>query len=1268
MLDFRKKTVFFFKYESKILNSLLQYNINQQYRTSGGMHPELRSLSPIREGHVSLGASPARHGSVGLHDMSATSHSMINEASRMLMELEANKVASEQARRIASPRAGGSLPPHTPTYVRTASPMMRVLPPGTDVSVMKKDLSRQAERVRDVEKEKLKIEHDLKVKLAIKEDLLKKLNEELHVLVQKDAVREEEKIKMDTEVRDLRSQLSSALERLALQEADMTIRERNAKGSDSQLHDLRLGQTKTANELERLVRMKEKLEEMLAISQRSVNDLTAQLATKDDVIRNMEDSLRDVDAHHSEITRAMEDKSRTDVVRMEEVAKRNESLQKVVEDLRHELSQLADEKQYCDTDYSTQVDRMVHSEATLQERLATAQKTIDCIEAQLAAVKAEHLAAAQDTAVRQEEMELEIKRLRDQLAQHEDGDGMSAREHDIQKIRILEDRLDDMILQDSSAQDRYHSLQAEVEKMRGDADKYREAHKRALAQLEQERAAHRKALDEAASKVREAERAMQEAEDARGNITADKQRLQDEVKTLQDDMRLMRSQREAERQRLDDALSAAQERMSAAKSMCVEHEKRADAAEDERDHLRMQLQESESQSARHQSALVKLRIQMDQLKSQINEERAGMASTVNEKQLQLEEARSELYGVQNQLERAKSEVQSLRDELRKKDEARQRLADQLEIERDEQKSILDKALKESKELAGRLREELDGAQRNLNDERRALRDAHELIQELRDEKDRLVSAFDEELEQLRQANLDKVTELKRQLQRCESRSNTAELQVQRLTSQVKDLEEELERERERYRQLQDQLDEERSSHRKLNSDRMNDLRVQKQDLQNQLAAKDAELAEALRKIDQLALDLERAEKALRTKAHDLEVVEMQHRRDRENWNRVAADHEEAMQRAQGEISDLRLKVQEALDDAERARQQCRSAQTDGDLADAEKQRRIQQLKDKLAQAEEQNAQAQNQLLQLQGQLDDAADNVADALKQAQMKDAELRRSEDKLKKYQAAGEQLMQMQDKNEALEEQHKKQRRELESLGTELQDMQRRLDNMKNRRQEDDDVLKELRDKMAHDREAQQAELRRKGDEIGALQRELANAKTDAKDSGKKTMQLQEQMHSMRRDDDTYTRYGNNDDLRNLQDALQQAIEDKSDLERRLLGRGDERDTSPSGEDVENLRRELSEAREKIRTLIDQNNSAKLTIAELEARVQELEGEKALLEEKSRELEARSSELSFLLGTRAQLVAQIMSLREAYVPTTTTPITSTTTVSSRVNLNSRR
>eukprot|EP01064_Diplonema_japonicum_P033471 TRINITY_DN6601_c0_g1_i2.p1 TRINITY_DN6601_c0_g1~~TRINITY_DN6601_c0_g1_i2.p1 ORF type:complete len:1207 (+),score=478.36 TRINITY_DN6601_c0_g1_i2:86-3706(+) len=1195
---------------------------------------DYRSVSPTRL--ESVRRSPRRE----LGDMRNMSVNMSNEASRMLMELEANRAASEQARRIQSPRAGMAATPTTPSYTmaRTASPKVGTSASNIHEAVLKNELAKQIERTADVEKDRLKSENDTRVKLAIKDDLLTKLNDELHALVEKDAAREEAFMKMDVDLRNLRDAYATTTEKLALTEAELHIKSTQSRGSDEELHETRMCLTKANQELERQQKVKEKLDEMLSISQRSLSEAQSQIAAKDGVIRELEDTLRDVDSKNIEIMKALEDKSRTDAVRMEEMARRNDHLQQVVEDLRKELSRLAQEKQSTDEDYVSQLDRMSYSENTMNERLATSQKTIDCIEAQLAAVKAEQLAAAQDAAVRQQELQEEIARLR-LLAEEKQEEG-SMQGDDRARIRILEDKLDDMILQDSTSQDKYHNLQAEVERIRGDVDKYRDAHKRVLHQLEQERVVHRKALDDAAAKVREAERKVQEAEDGLHAVKADKQRLHDELTSLDTDMKILQNQKENEKKRLDDMLTSSQDRMNATKATISDFERKADTAMAEAENLRNQKNDLADSNERSTTIITKLKHQLEQLRTQFQTEKNSLQDTLDKKNSDYEDAQNSRMRYESQINRLQGEVDMLRGELQKKEDARLRLAEQLEKERDAARLSSDNALKQSRETNVKLQDEIDALHRALNETKRTIRDMQEQLADLKSEKDRMSASYEDEMEQLRQANAEKVSELKRQLQRAEAKVQAVELAHQRSQDQLKDAEDELDRERQRYRQLQDQIDDERNNNRKTASDRVTELRQQIQELQDQVSGKDMDLVEALRRADQLQLDLERAEKALRNKQADMDNMDAQHKRDRDNWASQLASIEQAMQRAQQEINDLKMQLDDALRDVEKQKSLLRSALNDAEQSDLEKQRRLQQTKERLNASEETVSQLQLQILQLKGQLEDGQIEVTDALKQVQMKDAELKRAEERLKKYQNAGDQIAELQDANTLLEDEVKRLKREVESLRQELGEMQKRLENAKDRHAEDAATIEDLRrqngemqEKGTALRESHDGEMRKKNQELFAVQQELTDALNKLSSLGRKALEAEETA-----------------EWKNKAECLQKELEGvRAPLTAKIVELQSELEKmaqdQPDMDEMESLRKELREMREKLRSLLEQKTADKLRISELEARIADLEALNKELEEKGKDLEDRGKELSFLLGTRAQLVAQIMSLREAYV-----------------------
>eukprot|EP01060_Flectonema_neradi_P038635 TRINITY_DN817_c0_g1_i8.p1 TRINITY_DN817_c0_g1~~TRINITY_DN817_c0_g1_i8.p1 ORF type:complete len:1378 (+),score=461.66 TRINITY_DN817_c0_g1_i8:62-4195(+) len=1200
-----------------------------------------RSVSPSRLTE----RSPVR-GVMGLSELTNRSNSIVNDTSRMLMELEEtaanNRLAHERATRL-SPRAGASVTPSS--ILRTASPRVpiSVMPSSAvlasadareEATLLKKELAKQTDRVRECEKQRLMSEADLTTKLNTKSKLLEKLNEDLHALVGKDASKEEVLLRMEIEMRQLRDSLATSTERIVSLEAELARKDATLRSADSDTHTSKLTLTKAQQELDRMVKVKEKLDEMLSINQRSLADLQQQLAEKDITISNLETALREVDGRSADIMRALEDKARADAVRMEEMGKKNAHLMGVVESLKRDLSDLANEKSCIGNDFSNQLEKMTYNDKTLNERLITAQKTIDCVEAQLAAVKAEQLTSSQDAAIRQQELEAEIERLNDllseQAAYNAPGGGSS---DDSAKVRALEDRLDQMILDESSNQERFHTLQAEIEKLKGDSNKYRDAHKRVISQLEQERVTHRKSLDEASQKVREAERRSQEAEDAVHTLKAEKQRMQDEVNSLSADLKLSQSQREIERKRLDDALASAQERITSAKNAQAEAERKADALQSQVDAMGQQLAEAQEALSRAKSSTERLRQQLDQQNGRHNEEMSQLHDKLQDTKSQLEETESQRIRIELLHSRLTSDNEALKAELAKKDEARLKALETLERERDEVRGRIESALRESKETMEHLQQEIDNLTKQLADAKRQLRDANETIQERKAEKDRLTAAYEAEKEQTRASNAEKQAELKRQLQRAESKVQTLELQGQRLASQIKDLEEELERERQRYKQAQDQLDEERLSHRKLQSDRINDLRNQIQQLQDTLADKDNELSEALRKIDVLQLDLERCEKQVRTRAAELEASEQQHKRDRDNFQRQLEESEGNIQRLTAELSDLRQQLDVSNDEIERSKQQYKQLQSDADQADADKNRRIQQLRDKLNSADDLTTQLQLQILSLKGQIDDANDQVTEANKQSQLKDAEVARMEEKLKRYQNAGEQLAALQEQNENLEDLLKKLRRDLESALAETEDYKRRAENFKSRREEDEQALDSLRrqnsilnEKRKVDRDEFEDELRKKNAELFSLKEKL----TEALAENNLKQQLDDSLNKV----DEWKKHAN--ELTAQNETLLSQIQEMQS-------------TKASPEEIQQKDDEIKELLSKLNAAMEQRQSDALRITELEQKLQLLETENQALGDKSKELEQQSNELRFLIGTRAQLVEQIMKLRESIQNTRT-------------------
>eukprot|EP01059_Diplonema_ambulator_P021024 TRINITY_DN3500_c0_g1_i2.p1 TRINITY_DN3500_c0_g1~~TRINITY_DN3500_c0_g1_i2.p1 ORF type:complete len:1156 (+),score=564.26 TRINITY_DN3500_c0_g1_i2:159-3470(+) len=781
--------------------------------------------------------------------------------------------------------------------------------------------------------------------------------------------------------------------------------------------------------------------------------------------------------------------------------------------------------------------------------------------------------------------------------------------------------------------------------MRGDADKYRDAHKRSLLQLEQERAGHRKALDEAAQKVREAERRVQEAEDALHLSKADRQRLQDEVSSAETDLKILRSQRDSERKRLDDLLASSQDRMNAIKGTIAEHERKAELATAEAETLRAEAGDLRDAHERAQQTIIKLKQQIEHVRLQAQQEKNALQDVLDKKSSAYEDAINGKARYEALISRLQSELDTARTDLAKKEEARLKLAEQLEKDRDSMRASIDEGLKQSKEANARLQDEIDALTRQLNDARRTIRDLHEQMGDLKAEKDRQSASFNDELEQLRQANAEKVSELKRQIQRGEAKVQAAEMQSQRVGDQLKDVEDELERERQRYRQLQDQLDEERANHRKSTSDRVAELRQQIQELQDQLGQKDLDLADALRKADMVQLDLERAEKALRNKQADIDGIEAQHRRDKDNWATQLTQAEQALHKAQQEINDLKMQLDDALREADKQKALLRSALGDAEQNDLDKQRRLQLLKDRLDSAEETSAQQLVQILQLKGQLEDAQLEANDAMKQVQLKDAELKRWEERLKKYQNAGDQIAALQDEISALEDEVKKLKRDNDLLRQELAELQKRWDSAKERQGEDERTIadlrkknQELQDQLSQERGTHDGALRKKNQELFAVQQELADALGKLQNLGKKALDaeetaewkskaeaLAEQCASLQKELET-CKAPLNAKISELRSELEKLSNDHSDHD-----------------ELEALRKEHKDVCEKLRALIEQNKKDKLTIAELEDRVAELEALNRELDEKGRELEDRGKELSFLLGTRAQLVAQIMSLREA-------------------------
>ncbi|KAJ9462335.1 hypothetical protein DIPPA_08237 [Diplonema papillatum] len=1280
----------------------------------------VRTVSPHRDRREGS-LRPVSPPGVAMHDMSM--HSVVNETSRMLMELDANRAAAESARRITSPRMSSL----NGTLARTSSPRLGVTytsptpmpigaPPGPsfppvslpvmpavtprelmgsvgrsslEVAQLKKEVARQMERARECEKDKIKVEHDLTVKLKIKDDLLAKLDAELHQLVQKDAVREQGFMRMDADMRQLRDQLAAYTDKVAHTEMELVIRDKQTRGNEDELYDTRLSISKLQQELERTSRVKEKLDEMLNISQRNLNELQAQLVVKEETIRSLEDALRDVDGRNIEINRALEDKSRTDAVCMDDLNRRNEHLHRLVDELRKEVAVLQEVKSHGDKDFLTQIDRMSYSETTLNERLATAQKTIDCVEAQLAASKAEQVAATQDAQARITDLENEVQRLRT-LTREEESHGTPSRDIYITKIRVLEDKVDEMVLESSNGKDRYHTLQAEIERVRADSDKYRDAQKRVLNQMEQDRTGHRKALDDAAARVRDAERKVQEAEDSVHSMKAEKQRMLDECVTIRDDMKILQGQRENERRRTEELLNAAQERVSMAKSVASEHEQRADAAQGEIERLRDQLKEELDKASRHNAALKKLREQMEEVRDRLMREKNALQHALDQKEHECEDLLAGRGQMEAEVQKARLEIHELRLELQRKDDARRELADELERERDQQRHLIEVALREAKDANSRLTGETDDLRRQVNDLKRQLREAQDQLQEAKADRDRIIASFEEELESLRQANAEKVSELKRALQRAEGKTQAAEMQVQRLTVQLKDLEDELARERDRYRQLQQQLDDERNQSRDLHNQRIADMRAQLEALQDQLAAKDLEQAELRRQADGLQLDMERAEKAARAKQQELDSQEAQYRRDKDNWARQQRDADDALQKALREIADLKLQLDAALAEIEKLKQQLRNAAHEAEQAELDKKRKLDAAKEKLQAAEAGKTQLQLQILALQGELDDAKDALNDANKQAQLKDAELKRLEDKLKKYATAGEQISQLQDRIDELELENKKLKRDIDQLQAELADLERRYQNAKKRQEDGEaeiDNLRRQNAELAKAREGQDAEIRAQNQEIYALQQALADAKAQAEAAAAKAKAAQDALRKMQAElagkDDTLR--GLLAGLRDEKDGLEVKLEESfdrfkkfGDREKELLKEierlkkllaakeqeagqleplnakltemretiknlEDEKDKLASADEVTALKAEVVELRQKLGALVGSGSADKLRIQELLDIIAALQAQRDEAEKRQSELEDQKQELSFLLGTRAQLVAQIMSLREA-------------------------
>ena len=264
-----------------------------------------RSVSPIRL----VDRSPAR-GVMGLTELTNRSNSIVNDTSRMLMELEEtaanNRLAHERATRL-SPRAGAAPPPLTPSSIlRTASPRIpiSVLPSSSalatadareEATMLKKELAKQTDRVRDCEKQRLMSEADLTTKLNTKSKLLERLNDDLHTLVGKDASKEEVLLRMEIEMRQLRDALTTSTERVVSLETELARKDATLRSVDTDSHASRLTLTKAQQELDRMVKVKEKLDEMLAINQRSLADLQQQVSEKDVSILNLETALREVD-------------------------------------------------------------------------------------------------------------------------------------------------------------------------------------------------------------------------------------------------------------------------------------------------------------------------------------------------------------------------------------------------------------------------------------------------------------------------------------------------------------------------------------------------------------------------------------------------------------------------------------------------------------------------------------------------------------------------------------------------------------------------------------------------------------------------------------------------------------------------------------------------------------------------------------------------------------------------------------------------------------